>query len=64
MYEKFETLLKENNVTAYRVAKETGIDASTLSQWKRCNEGGYTPKVDKIKKIADYFGVPITYFYE
>jgi len=25
MYEKFEELLKKNNVTAYRVAKETGV---------------------------------------
>ena len=61
MYEKFETLLKERGVTAYRVSKDTGIDVATMSNWKH---GNYVPKVDKIKKIADYFGVPLTYFYE
>lgn len=61
MYAKFEALLSKNNVKAYQVSKDTGISASTLSDWKA---GLYTPKVDKIKKIADYFGVPLTYFYE
>lgn len=56
MYEKFESLLKEKDVTAYQVAKATGIATSTLSEWKA---GNYTPKVDKIKKIAEYFGVSI-----
>lgn len=56
MYEKFESLLKEHNVTVYQVAKDTGIAPSTLYEWKA---GSYTPKVDKIKKIAEYFGVSI-----
>ena len=61
LYKKFEALLKERNVTAYRVSKDTGINKSTLSSWK---SGKYTPKIDKLKKIANYFGVPITYFIE
>lgn len=61
MYKKFETLLKERGVTPYRVAKETGITTSTLSEWKN---GHFTPKVNKIQKIADYFGVPLDYFYK
>lgn len=59
MYERFEQLLKENNVTAYRVAKETGIATATLSDWKK---GRSTPKTDKLQKIADYFEVSIEYF--
>ena len=59
MYGKFERLLAERGVTAYQVAKETGISTATLTQWK---QGLYTPKVDKIMKIADYFGVPLEYF--
>lgn len=58
MYEIFETLLKERNVTAYRVAKETGIATATLSDWKN---GRSKPKQDKLKKIADYFGVSLDY---
>lgn len=59
MYKKFEVLLREKGITAYRVAKETKITASTFTDWKT---GRSTPKLDKLQKIADYFVVPITYF--
>ena len=59
MYGKFERLLAERGVTAYQVAKETGISTATLTQWK---QGKFTPKMDKILLIADYFGVPLEYF--
>ena len=59
MYNKFKQLLDERGVTAYQVAKETGISTATLTQWK---QGKYTPKMDKILLIADYFGVPLEYF--
>lgn len=58
MYEIFEQLLQKYNVTPYKVAKETGITQSTLSDWKR---GRSTPKSDNMKKIADYFGVSVDY---
>lgn len=61
MYEKFAVLLAEHNKTAYQVAKDTGIATSTLTEWKK---GTYTPKVDKLKIIANYFGVSIEYFLE
>ena len=60
MYEKFNELLIQNETTAYNVAKETGISTSTLSDWKK---GRATPKADKIQKIAEYFNVPVSYFY-
>ena len=58
MYEIFAKLLSDNNVTAYQVGKATGISTSTLSEWKN---GKYTPKTDKLQKIADYFNVPVDY---
>lgn len=61
MYEKFEFLLTSRNTTAYQVAKATGIATATLTEWKK---GTYTPKVEKLQKIAEYFGVPITFFIE
>ncbi len=61
MYEKFEQLLKKTNKTAYQVSKDTGIATSTLTEWKK---GKYKPKVDKLKILADYFGVSIEYFLE
>ena len=61
MYEKFDKLLKEKNVTPYRVHKETGISTATLSDWKN---GKSQPKKDKIEKICNYFNVPLSYFYD
>lgn len=58
MYEIFEQLLNEYGVTAYRVSKETGITTATLTSWK---QGKYTPKREKLQKIADYFGVSLEY---
>lgn len=61
MYEKFAELLAKTNKTVYRVAKDTGIATSTFSEWKK---GTYRPKADKLKILADYFGVSIEYFLE
>lgn len=58
MYDIFEALLAERGVTAYRVAKETGISTATMTDWKK---GRSTPKADKLQKIADYFAVSVDY---
>ena len=59
MYEKFAELLDKTNKTAYQVSKDTGIAQSVISDWKR---GRSNPKIDKLKILADYFGVSIEYF--
>lgn len=59
MYKKYESLCESMGVSSYQVAKETGIAQSTLSDWK---SGRSNPKLDKLKKLADYFGVSIEYF--
>ncbi len=66
MYEIYKKLCAEKGVTSYRVAKDTGISQSSLSEWKEAYESGgsYTPKLDKLKKLADYFGVSVTVFIE
>ena len=61
MYKKYAALRDEKGYTDYEVSKNTGVPTSTLTNWKY---GRYTPKVDKLKKIADYFGKPIEYFLE
>lgn len=58
MYEIFERLLNERGITAYKVAQETGVTTATLSSWKK---GRYTPKREKLQKIADYLGVTVDY---
>ena len=59
MYQKYEKLRNERGITDYEVSKKTDISTATLSEWKK---GTYQPKIDKIKKLADFFQVPITYF--
>ena len=61
MYEKFAALLEKTNKTAYQVSKDTGIAENIFSYWK---SGRSKPKVDKLKILADYFGVSIEYFLE
>ena len=58
MYEIFEQLMAEKGVNAYTVSKSTGISTATLSAWK---QGKYTPKPEKLQKIADYFLVSLEY---
>lgn len=58
MYSIYERLLKERGVRTSDVARATGIDRSTFSHWKN---DSYTPKADKMQKIADYFGVTVAY---
>ncbi|MEZ3455460.1 MAG: helix-turn-helix domain-containing protein [Oscillospiraceae bacterium] len=56
MYERFMQLLQENNITAYRVSKDTGVTQTTLSDWKT---GRGTPRTVTLQKIADYFNVSL-----
>lgn len=58
MYEVFEKLLKQHNITAYRFCKDTGISTSTISTWKKKKS---TISMDLAKKIADYFDISIEY---
>ena len=55
-YHRFEALLKNSGTTVYRVAKATGISNSTFTDWKN---GRSTPKADKLKLIANHFGVSL-----
>ena len=56
MYSNYEKLRNAKGVTDYKVAIETGIPKSTFSDWK---SGRSKPKMDKLMKIAAYFGVTV-----
>lgn len=58
MYEIFANLLLERNLKAADVCRGTGLPSSLFSEWKR---GKSTPKADKLKKIADFFGISVEY---
>lgn len=59
MYNIYEKLRNERKLTDYKVSKDTGIPASTLTAWRK---GTYTPKLDKIMRLANYFDVPMSVF--
>lgn len=58
MYEIFEQLLREKDLTHYKVWRETGVAQSTLSDWKN---GKGRPGPANLAKLADYFGVTVDY---
>lgn len=61
MYEKYVELRDSRGISDYRVSEDTGITRSTFSDWKN---GRSNPKIEKLKILADYFGVDINYFLE
>lgn len=58
MYEIFLKLLQARGLKAADVCRGTGLPSSLFSEWKK---GKSTPKADKMKKIADFFGVSTEY---
>lgn len=58
MYEIFIKLLEKTGEKASDVSKSTGIPSSTFSDWKK---GKSSPKIEKLRKIADHFGVTVDY---
>lgn len=60
-FAKLAKLVQNNGLTFYQLGKRLGIPSSFFSEWKR---GKMMPKIDKLKILADYFDVPITYFLE
>lgn len=55
-YEKYQKIRDEKKLKDRDVAVATGIDPATFSHWKK---GLYTPKDDKLAKIALYLGMSL-----
>ena len=56
MFERIDTLLLENGLTDKDLADIAGVGKSTVSGWR---SGKYSPKKNRLQKIADYFGVSV-----
>ena len=61
MYAVYAKLRDEKGVSDGAVASALGFSATTLYDWR---DGKYTPKVDKLLKLASFFGVSIEVFLE
>lgn len=56
-YENFRRLMFEKNVIKADVIRATGVTRPTLVNWER---GRSEPSVKTLKRLADYFGVPVS----
>lgn len=57
-YDRIFEIMKAKELTAYRVSKDTGISQASLADWRK---GRSKPKIDKLQKLSEYFGVSIQY---
>lgn len=57
--QRVESLCKEKGVSISRLEKDCGIGNATIKKWDES-----VPRIDTLKKVADYFGVSIEYFIE
>lgn len=57
-YERYCRLCKDRGKAPSTAAVEMGISKSAVTTWKKL---GRTPKIDQLKKIADYFDVSLDY---
>lgn len=56
---ELSTLLEQRGISVYKLSKDTGISQSTLYDFA---SGKHLPKPATLQRIADYFGVPLSYF--
>lgn len=56
MYAHYEKIRNSKNLKDYKVAKLANVSPSCIYDWKY---GYYTPKIDKLIKIAKVLEVPV-----
>lgn len=54
MFEKICKLCAERGITVSRLESELGLGNGTIGKWRTS-----TPTLNNIKRVADYFNVPI-----
>ena len=53
-YARYAAIRDQAKLRDAAVSKLTGVSRATISEWKH---GAYTPKIDKITRIAEALGV-------
>lgn len=56
--ERFSTYIQSKGISAYSIAKQTGISQGLMNEYKN---GIKLPTIVNLVKIADYLGVSIDY---
>lgn len=57
LYERIKSLCRRKGVTISQLESELGFGSSSIKKWEKTS----SPSFDKIKKVADYFGVSTDY---
>ena len=58
-YDRVNALCRDRGISITALAIDIGFSKGTPSNWKRMIN---PPRAETVKKIADYFGVPVSYF--
>ena len=58
-WNNFDTLCKSVSKSPNKVAQELSIASGSVTEWKK----GRIPSQRTLKKLAEYFGVTIEYFF-
>lgn len=56
IYKNVKRLCEENGTNIFNLEKACGLANGTIGKWEHRVS---TPRVDTLKKIADYFGVSV-----
>lgn len=54
IYNNIIFLCKQRNIAVSKLEQEIGLGNATIRTWKTSS-----PSVDKLKKVADFFGVTV-----
>lgn len=54
LYERISSLCKERGISISKLEQETELGNATIRGWKNSS-----PRVDSLKKVADYFGCTV-----
>lgn len=57
MYKIIQDLCSERGISVSKLERDLKFPRGVLYKWDSC-----VPGVDKVKKVADYFNLPIEYF--
>lgn len=57
-YQRIDDLCKQNGITIAELERRLGFGSSSIRKWTTMN-----PSANKLKAIADYFGVSTDYLY-
>lgn len=54
IYDRIKKICAKKKISVSSIERATGLSNGSISKWSEC-----TPKVDNLKKIADYLGVTL-----